>query len=198
MVCQYAEEDVRLGAVLELVEDRALRKRALHGTEGMLHPGEQNEGMPDLVGTEIKTIRLDHVAAVELLGQGFFVDVFAPRDAITVLDVVIPGDTGVTLLEPADRLVDLLRLLEVTRTRCVFANASRSCMRRFSCLARMALSFSFRPSLTREHVGLVSFRAAFVGNTPVDFISDNQHDIKYDTRADLTLYRVHPESRTLP
>jgi len=37
-----------------------------------------------------------------------------------------------------------------------------------------------------------------VRDNQFDLISDNQRSIKYDKSADLTLYRVHPESRTLP
>jgi hypothetical protein len=37
---QHAEENVCLGAMLQMMEDRPLHQGALHGTKGRFHPGQ--------------------------------------------------------------------------------------------------------------------------------------------------------------
>jgi hypothetical protein len=49
VVGQDAKEDVRLDALLELMEDRPLGKRRLHIAEGVLSAGEQEVDAPKLV-----------------------------------------------------------------------------------------------------------------------------------------------------
>ena len=48
MIGEHAQEDVGLGAVLELVEDRPFQQRTLECAEGALHACEQTVNAPDL------------------------------------------------------------------------------------------------------------------------------------------------------
>ena len=64
VISQQAEENVRLGAPLEVMEDGPLHQRALHGPKSRFHPGQQNVSFPDLVVGPILAVALEQVAAV--------------------------------------------------------------------------------------------------------------------------------------
>jgi hypothetical protein len=58
MVGQHAEEDVRLHAMLEVVEDRPLHQRTLHRPKGRLDVGEQHVEPPDLLVGQVLAVGL--------------------------------------------------------------------------------------------------------------------------------------------
>src|SRR5438105_15497477 len=92
MIGEHAQEDVGLGAVLELVEDRPFHQRTLESAESRLRPGEQIVNAPDLLSVQILPVGLEQVGAVELLGARFPVAVFSPYQSGLlglILDAVI-------------------------------------------------------------------------------------------------------------
>lgn len=69
VISQHTEEDVGLGTVRKLMEDRTLHQSGLHRSERTFHQGQQHVGSPDLIGAQVLAIRLEDVAAIELLGE---------------------------------------------------------------------------------------------------------------------------------
>jgi hypothetical protein len=78
MVSQDAEEDVRLRAILEMVEDGPLQQRTLHGPEGRLHWREQDVGAPDLLRGQVLPVGLQRMAAIQFFSDAFFLAVLFP------------------------------------------------------------------------------------------------------------------------
>ena len=58
MIGKDTQKDVSLGAILKVVENGTLAQRALHGSEGRLHPRQQNVGAPDFIGRQILPVSL--------------------------------------------------------------------------------------------------------------------------------------------
>ena len=109
MVGKDTQKDVRLGPILKVVENGTLPQRALHGSEGRLDPRQQNVGAPDFIGRQILPVCLQHIASIELCSKRFFLGVLLLGNTVVlgvVLDPVIACDTGITLFESADRLMD--------------------------------------------------------------------------------------------
>jgi len=53
------KENVRLGAVLQMMKNRPLHQRALDVAEGILHPREQDISAPDFICAQILPIRFE-------------------------------------------------------------------------------------------------------------------------------------------
>ena len=71
VVGEHAEEDVGLDPMLQVMKDRPLHERTLHGAEGVIDAGQEDVQAPDLLVTEILAIGLEQIPAVELLGLRF-------------------------------------------------------------------------------------------------------------------------------
>ncbi len=66
---------------------------------------------PDLIGTEILPVRLEHIAAVKLLVRGLLVGLLLPGEPLMlgiVLDPVITRNARISLRKSPDRLLNLL------------------------------------------------------------------------------------------
>jgi hypothetical protein len=50
VISKYAQKDVRLATILQMVENRTLHEGTLHGSECCLHAREKNVGAPNLIG----------------------------------------------------------------------------------------------------------------------------------------------------
>ena len=72
----------------QVMENGPLGQRALHRAEGRFHARQQDVGAPDLVGRQVLAIRLQHVAAVEFLGDRFLLAVLLPRQRLLLRIVV--------------------------------------------------------------------------------------------------------------
>jgi len=109
MIGEHAQEDVGLGAMLELVKNRPFRQRRLERAEGSLHPGEQIVDASDLFGAQILPVGFEHIGAVELLGAGLAGAVFLPHQSRlsgVILDAVVACHARIALAQPADCLID--------------------------------------------------------------------------------------------
>ena len=116
VVGQDAQKNVRLGAPLQVVEDRTLHQRAFHGPKGGFHACQQGIGAPDLLRRQLVPIGLQHVAAIELLGESFLRCVLLPGEMLlgrVVRDPVVARDPGMALLEAPNPLMDLRRILQL-------------------------------------------------------------------------------------
>src|SRR5437867_3997897 len=110
MVGEHAREDVGLYAVLEVMEDRPLHQRALHGPKGRLYPREQDVETPDLLVAQVLAIGPQEIGAVEMLGAGLELGIRGPRYRAGRLvrgEGVVTGHARVALLEAAEGFVDL-------------------------------------------------------------------------------------------
>ena len=97
MIGKDTQKDVRLGPILQVVENGALHQRALHGSEGRLDPRQQNVGAPDFIGRQILTVCLQHIASIELCCNRFFLGVLLPGNTLplgVVLDLVVACNGG--------------------------------------------------------------------------------------------------------
>src|SRR5438045_2949770 len=82
MVSQHAKKNVGLGAVLQMMKNRALHQRTLDVAEGILHPREQDISAPDFTCGQILPIRFENIATVEFLSGGLFIGKFVPREIL--------------------------------------------------------------------------------------------------------------------
>jgi hypothetical protein len=97
VIGQHAQEDVGLGALLELMKDRPLHQRALKRAEGGLHAAEQSVDAPELRGAQILAVGLDQIGAVQLRGAGFAGAVLLPKQLGllgVILDAVVTRHPG--------------------------------------------------------------------------------------------------------
>src|SRR5438046_9985825 len=70
MVSQHAKKNVGLGAVLQMMKNRALHQRTLDVAEGILHPRERDITAPDLACGQILPSRFENMSTVEFAGGG--------------------------------------------------------------------------------------------------------------------------------
>jgi hypothetical protein len=95
VVRQYAQKDMRLDPVFELMEDGPLHEGALHGTKCRLDAGQQDVSAPDLVGRQVLTIGLEEVGPVQALCPLLGGLVLDPGQTARLRQIVyseVPGD----------------------------------------------------------------------------------------------------------
>src|SRR3990172_10259508 len=117
VISKDTEKDVRLGATLQVMENRTLHEGTLHGAEGCLDACEKHIGAPNLIGRQILSIRFQNVAAIQLLGNRFLLQVFLPGKILglcLVVDLIIARDAWIALLQPTNGLMNLFGLLQMS------------------------------------------------------------------------------------
>ena len=78
-------------------------------------PGQKNIGAPDLIGGQIVAVRLQHVAAIQFDGKGFFLKLLLPGRPVETWTRIRSGNSGPrgdSALSAGQGLLDLLRLLQ--------------------------------------------------------------------------------------
>ena len=111
------QKDVRLGTLLQVMENRTLHEGTLHGAECCLDACEKHVGAPNLISRQILPIRFQNVAAIQLLGDRFLLRVFLPGKILglcLVVDLIITRDPWIALLQPTNGLMNLFGLFQMS------------------------------------------------------------------------------------
>src|SRR4030042_3494440 len=98
------------------MENRTLHEGTLHGGECCLDACEKHVGAPNPTGRGALPVRSQDIAAIQLLGHRFLLDVFLPGKTLglrLVLDPIIARDARIAFLESTNRLVNLFGLLQM-------------------------------------------------------------------------------------
>ena len=109
VIGQHAQEDVRLNAVLQVMEDRAFRQRAFHCPERRLGTRECHVHQPRLLCVQVFTIGTQQITTIEQLGLDFLFQVgFMQQFPLLSIkaQAMVASHARIPLLQPADRFAD--------------------------------------------------------------------------------------------